>query len=129
MDLRLDDLERAPGLHALGPAPGGSRSPITAPAVGDRDLHLHDRLEDGGPALGDAVLERERARDLEGHLGAVDIVVLAVVKLHLEVHHRVARQEALQASFLDALLHRRPVVLRNRAAEDLVDELELGATR
>ena len=56
-------------------------------------------------------------------------MVLAVVELHLEVDHRVAREEALQARLLDALLDRRDEVLGDRAAEDVVDELEVRAAR
>src|SRR5438552_18971337 len=37
--------------------------------LGHEDLDLHDRLEDGRVRLGEGVLDRHRAGDLEGHLG------------------------------------------------------------
>ena len=46
-----------------------------------------------------------------------------------EVDHRVAGEVAAHARVLDALLDRRNELPRNRAAEDVVDELEIGAAR
>src|ERR687891_199724 len=40
------------------------------------------------------VLERHRARDLEGHLAGVDLVVGPVGERRADVHHRVAGQDA-----------------------------------
>src|SRR4051812_19212090 len=46
-----------------------------------------------------------------------------------KIDHRVARQEAAQPRILNALLDRRHELARDRAAEDIVDELELAASR
>ena len=56
-------------------------------------------------------------------------MVLAVQQADLEVDHRVAGEVAAPAGLLDALLDRRPVVVRDGAAEDLVGELEVLAAR
>ncbi len=56
-------------------------------------------------------------------------MVLAVDERDAEVDHRVARKHAALGGLLDALLDRRAVVLRDRAAEDLVHELETAALR
>ena len=46
-----------------------------------------------------------------------------------EVDHRVAGEEAAHPRVLDALLDRRHELARDRAAEDVVDELEVAAAR
>ena len=46
-----------------------------------------------------------------------------------EVDHRVAGEIAAQPRVLDPLLDRRDELPRDRAAEDVVDELEVGAAR
>ena len=56
-------------------------------------------------------------------------MVRAVVERDAEVDHRVAGEVAAHARFLDALFDRRNELPRDRAAEDLVDELELAAAR
>ena len=52
-------------------------------------------------------------------------MVLAVVEDDPEVDHRIAREEALPADLLDALLDGRDEVARDRAAVDVVHELEV----
>ena len=54
-------------------------------------------------------------------------MVLAVVELDAEVDHRVAGEEALPPDLLDALLDGRDEVARDRAAVDVVHELEVLA--
>ena len=54
---------------------------------------------------------------------------LAVDQLDLEVHHWVAGDGAARRRVLNALLDRGPPLLRDRAAEDLVNELESSAPR
>ena len=54
-------------------------------------------------------------------------MVLAVVERDAEVHHRIPGEEALAADLLDALLDRRDEVARDRAAVDVVHELEVLA--
>src|SRR6185436_2293768 len=127
--LGLDDLHAAALLHALrAPAPAGEVAHHRARVfLGHADLDLHDWLQERGPALRDRVLVGERAGDLERHLRGVDVVVLAVVELHLEVDHRVAGDEALHPRLLNALLDRGDEVLRDGAPEDVVHEREVAA--
>ena len=82
-----------------------------------------------GLAFCHGVLEGQRAGDLERHFRGVDVVVLAVEQPHLEVDHRIAGEEAAPAGLLDPLLDRRPEVVRDGAAEDLVGEREVLAAR
>ena len=60
-------------------------------ASGTIDLELDDRLEQHDAGRLDRLLHRERAGDLERHVGGVDRVELAVEQRHLDVHHRVRR--------------------------------------
>src|SRR4051795_6116988 len=76
---------------------------------------LHRLLEGHGPG------------DLEGVLRRVDPVVLAVVEAHPEILHGVSGERAVLHRLGDPLLHRRNEALRDRAALDLVDELEARA--
>ena len=70
------------------------RSRLTSPmyCLGDADLDGHDRLEQDGLGLQDAVLERHRGRDLERQLVRVDRVERAVVERRLEVGQRDSRR-------------------------------------
>src|SRR3712207_419489 len=52
------------------------------------DLHGHDRLKQHGMGALRGLLERQRARNLEGHLRRVRVVVLAVDERRADVHHR-----------------------------------------
>src|SRR6266540_5592122 len=92
--------------------------------VGRHDLDLHDRLEQDGARARGAVLEADRAGDLERHLGRVDVVVAAVEDLDLEVDHRVAGEHAARHGLLDALLDRVDELPGDRAAHRGVLELE-----
>ena len=93
------------------------------------DLDREDRLEqDRLGALG-RLLEGERAGDLEGDLRRVGVVVLAVDERDAHVDHRVAGLDAVLERLLDALLDRRDELGRDRAALDLVDEVEALAGR
>ena len=76
-----------------------------------------------------AFLESDAAGGLERQFVRVDVVIRAVVQDHPEVDDREAGEISTLRRFHDALFHRRNVVLRNRAAEDLVDELEVAAAR
>src|SRR5271169_5375838 len=79
-NLRLDHLEGALRLHPLGPtASAGEISHHRSRVLlRHRNRDLHHRLEDRGATFRDGVLVGQGARDLEGELGRVDIVVLAV---------------------------------------------------
>ena len=130
-DLRADDGHRAARVHAGDAA--ASAVQIAHQVAGEVarrvDLDLHDRLEDRRPRAGHRVLERQRAGHLERQLVRVDGVIRAVEDRRLEVHHRVAGEEPAHPRFLDALLDGRHVLARDRAAEDVVDELEIAAAR
>ena len=65
----------------------------------------------------------------EGDFLAVDRVVLAVVDDDAHVLQRVAGDRALGQHLAHALLDRRDELARDRAALDLVDELEARAAR
>ncbi len=93
------------------------------------DLDVHHRLEQRRARARHAVLERERRRHLERQLVRVDRVERAVEDRGAEIDHRVAGQEAAEPRVLDALLDRRDELPRDRAAEDVVDELEVAAAR
>ena len=79
------------------------------------------------PARPSASLKPRRCGVLERHVGRVDGVVLAVVALDPHVDDGEAVHAAGGHRLLDALLHRRDVVARDRAADDRVDELEARA--
>src|SRR6266852_585607 len=119
-------LHGGPAFHAedLAAARGQVAEDLAHELLGHDDLHLHDRLEQRWLALLHAVLGRHRPGDGEGHLVGVDFVVGAVDQRRLDVHHREARQHAAVERLDDAFLDRGVILLRDRAADDLVDELE-----
>ena len=87
-----------------------------------------DRLEQGdGLRVGRRLLDRQRAGELERHVGGVHRVGLAVEEGDPDVDHRVAGEDALLQLVADALLHARDELPRHRTADDLVHELEAGA--
>src|ERR1019366_8322675 len=69
------------------------------------------------------------ARSLERQLVGVHVVVGAVVQNDPEVNHREASEKAALCGLDNALLDGGDIVLGNRAAEDLIDELEVAAAR
>src|SRR6478609_7387516 len=128
-DERPDDLRRAARLHPLdlSPATVEIADDVAHELLGHEDLDLHDRLEDGRIRLREGVLDGHRAGDLERHLGRVDVVVRAVEQGHLDVHDGEAGVDARGERLADALVDRLDVLARDRAADDLVDELVAGA--
>src|SRR6202022_2497604 len=119
-------LHRGPAFHAedLAAPRGQVPEDLTHEFLGHDDLALHDRLEQRRLTLVHAVLGRHRPGDGEGHLVGVDLVVRAVDQGRLDVDHREARQHAAVERLDDALLAPGGVFLGDRAADDLVDELE-----
>src|SRR5688572_415056 len=97
---------------------------VTVVILWRHHLYLHDRLEDDGFGIRHRVLERHRTCDLECHLVRVDVVVRAVEQGHLDVYDRVACKHTVSGGFANAFLDGRDVFLRNRTANDRVDELE-----
>ena len=89
----------------------------------DGDPHPVHRFQHTDVALRRGFAQRQGARGLEGHVGGVDGVGLAVVEGDGEVHHREAEQGALGHLGLDSLVHRPDELARHGAAHHLVDEL------
>ena len=75
---------------------------------------LHDRLEERDARLLGALLQRERARDLERHVRRVDGVELAVDERDLDVDHRVPAEDPLGHRLHDPLLDRGDELVRDR---------------
>src|SRR6266480_4142835 len=121
-----NDLHGGPAFHAQDLAAPRAQvaEDLAHKFLGHDDLDLHDRLEQGRLALAHAVLGGHRAGDGERHLRGVDLVIGAVHQGGLDVDYRKAGQDAAVEGLDDALLHRGVVLLRDRAAHDLVDELE-----
>src|SRR4029453_17520282 len=69
------------------------------------------------------LLEGHRAGDLERDLARIDVVVRAVDELDAHVDDRESGQNPRFHRLLDAEVDRRDVLLRDRAADDAVDEL------
>ena len=129
--LGADDRRRAARVHAADAAAAAVEiAHQVAGEVARRvDLDVHDRLEQRRAGARHAVLEGERAGHLERHFARVDRVERAVEDAGAEVDHRVAGEEAAHPRVLDPLLDRRHELARDRAAEDVVDELEVAAAR
>ena len=123
--LGLDRRHSRRRLHAVEPPAARVEIAVdrTDGLVGDGHLELHDRLEQHRVGLRVGLLEGHRAGDLERHLGGVDVVVLPVDELDAHALDRRAGQLAVLHRLLDPLVDRRPVALRDNAADDLVDEL------
>src|SRR3954470_454928 len=115
----------APLLALEAPAaPAEVADDIAEEVLGRHDLDLEHRLEQDGLRAARRLLEGERARDLEGDLRGVRVMVLAVDERHAHVDDRVARAHAVGQRFLDALLDGGDELDRHGAAADLRDEVE-----
>src|SRR6266513_1176405 len=124
--VRADDLRGAARLHRDDAAPAAVQVAHDGAHVLLRRHHLdvHHGLEEHRLGLAARLLEAQGRGDLEGHLRGIHLVVGAVGEPHPEVDYRVAGQHARVERLADALLDRRDVFLRDRAADDLVLELE-----
>src|SRR5699024_9039187 len=87
------------------------------------DAYLRDWLEQDRIALLHSLFERHRTSDLEGHFGGVDLMVRTVVQLYLDVNNRVSGEYTCLHCALDTSINSRDVFLRNRTADNVVDEL------
>ena len=74
-------------------------------------------------------LEGDASGHLERQVVRIDVVVRTVVEDDPEIDHREAGQVAAPGGVANAFFDGRNEVLRNGAAEDVVDELELAAAR
>ena len=99
--------------------------------VGHDQVDLVDRLEQGHRRLARRRLtESQGAGGLEGHVGGVDAVRLAVAQGDPDVDDRVAGRHAPWSIWARTPFSTRGDELaRHRAADDLVDELEARALR
>src|SRR3954468_10364916 len=97
---------------------------VAEEVLGGHDLDLEHRLEQDGLRAPRRLLERERARDLEGDLRRVRLVVLAVDERHADVDNRVPGAPAVGERLLDALLDGGDELDRHRPTADLRDEVE-----
>src|SRR5687768_2310251 len=92
-------------------------------------LNVHDRLENRWTRARHRVFEGETAGHLERELVRVYVVIRAVEYRHAEIHHRIPGEETAHTRFLNPFFHGRNELPWNRAAEDIVDELEVFPTR
>src|ERR1700753_419600 len=79
-----------------------------------------------GTALGTAARRDQPAALLEGPVGGVHRVRLAVVQGDPDAGHRVAGRDALLHLRADALFHRRDELPGHHPADDLADDVEGG---
>src|SRR5438046_8620395 len=100
---------------------------LTHELFGHDDLDLHDRLDDHRPSLRHGRLECHRARDLEGHLVGVDLMLRAVHDGGPQVDHRVTRDDAVLHGLFDPLLDSLLPVLRQAVSADPPLVFEAGA--
>ncbi len=73
------------------------------------------------------VFQRKNAGHLERQFAGVHFVERAVHDADFHVDHRITRQHAALDRFFDAVNDRRDVFLGNRAADDLVLDLDAFA--
>src|SRR4051812_5246811 len=89
-DERPDDLDAGGVLHGLDLSTAGVEvaDHVAHVLLGRADLDVHDRLEQHRVGLACGLLVRDRAGDLERHLGRVDVVVGAVEQDRADTHRR-----------------------------------------
>ena len=112
--------------HPQRAAPAGVQiaDHVSNGVLGNAHRDQHDRLEQHRPGIGQRLLHRQRARDLERHLGGIDGVVGAVVEPHAQILDRVAGDGALLHGLLHALLDGGDESRGDHPALDGVYELE-----
>src|SRR5688572_15331213 len=130
-DVGLDDLRVALrlGTQHLAAAAVQVADDVAHVLVGHDHADRHDGLEQHRLAHIERLLEAEVRRDLERHLRRVDVVVRAVVELHLDVDDGVAGEQAPRQQLPHALLDRGDEVPWDDAADDRILELEALAAR
>ena len=129
--LRLDHHTRATRLASADPSAPRTQVPHDVPRILVRrvNLDVHHRLEQRWLRLLHRFLERQRAGDFERHVGAVHVVIFAVVKRGPEIHDGKASEKSAFGRSANALLHRRNPVFRNRSAENVIHEFDARAAR
>src|SRR5450759_2203259 len=128
---RFDDAGGATQLGGFDAAAAGIQvaDHIAHVIFRDHHFHGHDGFQQYRFGAPGRFLDRHGAGDLEGHFRGIDIVVTAVVQRHLDIRHRIARQNAALERFLDADLGGVDVLLRYPAAGDVILEHEPTAGR
>ena len=96
---------------------------------GNDDLHGHDRLKQHGIRLRHCVIERAARCDLERHFRGVHIMELAVIDGHFHIFHDASCERAALHRLENAFFHGGNEILRDRAADNLVGELEFFLAR
>src|SRR4028118_1752126 len=122
---RPDDLAAAAGVHALDLAPARTQvaHDVAHELLWHDDFDVHHRLEQDRVGPLEGLLRGHGARDLERHLGGVDVVVGPVDELDLDVDDRKTRHDTAVHRALDALVHARDVLPGDHTADDLVFKL------
>ncbi len=79
-DMSFDNLCGRPGIHTQNLASARADIPddITHELFGHHHFHGHDRLKENRACLAHRILEGHGARDLEGDLRGVDVVITPV---------------------------------------------------
>ena len=125
---RVDDLRPVAHFHAgdMTAARGQVAQNVAEIVLRHEHFNLHHRFEQHGARLRERFLDRERARDLERDLRGIDLVIGTVDERCADVHHRIAAKRAGFQRVADTAFDRRDVLLRDHAADDLIDELKAG---
>src|SRR5256714_2275659 len=126
-----DDAAATGLLHRLDDATAGVEVTDDVAHVlfrGD-DLDGHHGFEQRRVGPAGRLLEHHRTRNLERHLGRVDLVVLTVHQRQLQAHQRVPGQHAVLHGVLRTGVHRRDELLGDAPTGDRVDELVRGSVR
>ncbi|GIX61982.1 uncharacterized protein BcabD6B2_14170 [Babesia caballi] len=93
--------------------------------VRSHHLHLHYRLQNNGVRVHVALLEGALGSELEGNVGRVHLVRLAVVHHDARVHHLATAEQPLPAALAEPALDGGDVVRGDVVANQLVDELDV----
>ena len=117
------------GIHDFAAAAADVAGQVAQVLPGCVHDHVHDRLQEHQAGLGLGVAEAFHGGQLERVLRAVHLVRLAVQERGLDVDRGEAVLGPLGAGHPEAGLHRRDVLARNGAAEDLVDEVDVVGVR
>src|SRR5262249_18741482 len=92
------------------------------------NLDVHDWLEESGPRLLHCFLEGQGTRNLKSDVGRIDVVIFAVIENGAKISHRKSRKVTADGRVPDPLFNGRNPVLRNRTAENVVNEFDPLAT-
>ena len=90
---------------------------------------MHNRFEQDGARLLHGFLECERARNLEGHVAGVHVVIFAVVEAHANIGDRKTRKKPTLSGIANAFFDGWNPVFGNGAAENIVHEFNALAPR